>query len=65
MNPDGQTFFAHCPICNERRSVTCKSSDLKTDAPVKARCELDHVFTLSPEQRDKLSKMEAILGSNR
>jgi hypothetical protein len=62
MNEDRYTVFAECPICKDRRSVTCRRNDLKHTGPVDVLCSRGHIFTLSTEQTVKLRDREHSLG---
>ncbi len=54
MTQDIYTVFALCPICRDRRAVTCRLYDLKHTGPVDVLCSRGHIFTLSQEQTEKL-----------
>ena len=62
MDKNHYTVFAHCPICKDRRSVTCRHSDLKHSGPVDVLCSRGHIFTLSPTQTEKLRERQHSLG---
>ncbi len=62
MNEDRYTVFAECPICKGRRAVTCRLADLKHKGPVDVLCSRGHIFTLTPEQTEKLRDREYSIG---
>ena len=57
MNPDGYHFIALCPVCNEKRGVTCSKKQAQTDQKVRVYAvQCNHSWTLSQKDSDLLRK---------
>jgi transcription elongation factor Elf1 len=54
VNPDGYSFIILCPVCKEKRSVSCSRKQVAGDGEVTVACiYCDHAWALSAEEKDK------------
>jgi hypothetical protein len=62
MNPDSYNFIAFCPICQEKRGVSCSKKQAQTGDPIKVYAiQCDHHWRLKPEDSKLLlEKSETI-----
>jgi hypothetical protein len=63
MSLDGYHFTADCPMCREKRSVSCSRSRAKFEIRIEVYAiQCDHAWKLIPEQSERLLNNTAVGG---
>jgi len=58
------SFIAFCPICNEKRGVTCSREQVRTGEPIKVYAiQCDHQWTLTPQDSKRLLESSVAIQS--